>query len=68
MTGSDVTSPKAVLTGTRSHGSDRVCMRNRFPRFSYHRGSTKCSTVVQVSWLPEVINFLVIFLIIVVFN
>jgi hypothetical protein len=40
---------------TESHGSDRVRMRNRFPRFfSYYSSSTKLCTVVQVPWLPEV--------------
>ena len=29
----EVTSPEVALTGTGSHGSDRVRMRNRFPRF-----------------------------------
>jgi hypothetical protein len=45
--GPDRKSPESTLNGTGSHESDRVRMRNHFPRFFL-------TIVVQVPWLPEV--------------
>ena len=47
----EVTWPDAALTVTRSHGRDRVRMRNHFRRFFSYYSS---STVVHVTGLPEV--------------
>jgi hypothetical protein len=33
LTGNDVTGSHMTATGSHVTGSDRVCMRNRFPRF-----------------------------------
>ena len=45
-----VTCPEEDRPGT---GSDRVRMRNQYI-LCYYYSSTKCSTVEQVPWLPEV--------------
>jgi len=62
LTGSDV--PGSHVTGSDvSHvtgrGPDRnrkyvLRMYNRYILYYYYSRSTKCSTVVQVPWLPEV--------------
>ena len=50
VTGSDV----SHVTGNNVTGS-MFCACKAFPAlFSYYSSSTKCSTVVQVPWLPKV--------------
>ena len=49
LTGSDI----SYVSGSGITGSHRVRMRNRYIWYYYYSSSTKCSTVVQVPWLPE---------------
>ena len=60
-TGSDVT--KSDVSHVTGGGPDRkwrqsrkyvLRMRNRYILYYYYSSSTKCSTVVQVAWAPEV--------------
>jgi hypothetical protein len=53
MTGSDVTGSHVTGRGPHETGSDCMRMCNLYSLYYYYSSSTKCSTVVQVPWLPE---------------
>jgi len=53
-TGSDVTGSHVTGRDPDRNRKYVLRMRNRYILYYYYSSSTKCSTVVQVPWLPEV--------------